>query len=1139
VVTADQVQILNPAPGTLLDIPAATVVVRFPVGANVQLRVNGRAVSNDQIGRTETDSGTNLVTQTWYGVSLAAGENQITVVAIDSEALLAAVEVAVRGAPIEMRIAPRGSSTPADGRSIATIQGELLDEAGNRSNWNAVVTLNASGGDFVGVDAAPDQPGFQVEAQQGRFTADLQAPLEANPVQVQAVTNGLEAFNQVQFVTPQRPSIATGVIDLRLGARGTNYYSSFRDFLPLDEDNSYGVDINAALFAMGNLGEWLFTGALNSERPLNEDCQGQSTLFRQSSGVCDSIYPIYGDDSSRDVMTPSLDSFFVRLERTSPYEGAGTDYFMWGDYGTQEFSQPSQLFTATNRELHGFKFNYNLGDLAITGLYGDNIDGFQRDILVPDGTSGYYFLSRRLLLPGSEVVFLEWEELNRPGTVIEAQRLYRGTDYQIDYDRGTLLFNDPIFRTEVDDLGQVLVSRIVANYQYESQAGNNNLFAGRFQYNLGRVLNQDSWVGATYLTENQDDRNYQLYGADTQIVLGDRGQLLAEFAHSQNNFALSGPISGSAYRVELDGAPTDWLAGRVYWRTTDPGFTNAATTTFVPGQTRYGAEADFSISEETSLWVGYDHEDNFGIAPRPLLNLADLLEPGISPTLGSRVDNSLTTYGLALSQRLGDSTLDFGWTHRDRTDRLDSEALNVASDQLNARLTTPVADNVTLTAQTDLTLSSESDPLYPTRTLFGLDWELMPGVDFEVNQIFYGENGFNDGGSLTTIGISGEYQPWQDATIRGRFTTIEGQQLGGAIGFEQGFTLAPGLYLDLGYEHVFNTFYGSTAAGVQFPQPYAVGTGASALGLTSGNSYSIGLAYTDNPDWQASARFEHSTSSQQGSNTVFTASALGRLTPALSALFNYQLASAANQRLGSLPTTSVLKLGLAYRDPNSDKLNALLSYEHRINPNTIPNNLLFGSSLNTSEHLFSAEAVYAPTWQWELYAKYAFRNSTTRIGLPEDVGGTFRSSNSLNLAQLRATYRFDYRWDVSTEARWVGGLNSYNELGYALELGYYPTPDFRVYAGYSGGANDNDFGVNRSASGFYLGVAAKINELFNGFGLQNVAPAQQQESGVVDPAIVTDMPEDSAEGSAPAVETTDPPAATGTDDGLPTPSTDP
>ena len=92
-------------------------------------------------------------------------------------------------------------------------------------------------------------------------------------------------------MTPQRSNLISGVVDVRLGARGTDFYDSYREFLPLDGDNSYEFDVEAAVFATGNVGEWLYTGAYNSDRSLNENCRGESSLFRGSSGDCDTIYP--------------------------------------------------------------------------------------------------------------------------------------------------------------------------------------------------------------------------------------------------------------------------------------------------------------------------------------------------------------------------------------------------------------------------------------------------------------------------------------------------------------------------------------------------------------------------------------------------------------------------------------------------------------------------------------------------------------------------------------------------------------------------------------------------------------------------------------------------------------------------------
>ncbi|MEM9148970.1 MAG: TonB-dependent receptor [Cyanobacteria bacterium P01_F01_bin.3] len=1083
-VDSSEVEFLSPEAGAFLDIPATSVVLRFPIGANIALLANSQVVDASLVGRTETDPATQLRTQTWYGVPLVSGENILEVISTETGDVLQSLPLSVRGKP-ERLVLLSPSSIPSDGRSTAAIRGQLVDAVGNISRWDSVATIQASDGRFLGADYDPDLPGYQVEIQRGEFVAELQSSLESHLVQIQAMANGFEAFSQVQFDTPQRPDLVSGVIDVRLGARGTDFYDSYREFLPVDGDNSYEFDIDAAVFATGNLGEWLYTGAYNSDRTLNENCRGETTLFRASTGGDCNTYATYGDDSYSDVVAPSLDSVYLRFERNSPTNETGIDYAMWGDFNTQEFATASQLFTATNRQLHGFKTNYNFGALALTGLYANNVEGFQRDTIAPDGTSGTYFTSQRDLVPGSENVYLEVEELERPGTVLERIQLARGLDYEIDYDRGSLDFNDPVMRTAVDDFGQLLVRRIVTTYQHED-GDDTDIWAGRAQYSLNRKQGQESWVGASYFAQDQGSRDFTLYGADTKIALGESAQITAEIAESTNNFDGTGDVSGSAYRLEVDGSFGSWLNGRAYVRSTDAGFANSATTSFVPGQTRYGTQLSSRLGRTTTVRAQFDHEDNFGTAPRVITDLSELLS-GLNTTPGTAVDNSLTTYSVGLSQRLGRANAEVDWIHRDRTDRLNSDT-NVSSDQLRTRLSTPIADKLTLVAQNELNLSSNVDPIYPSRTLVGLNWEAMPWLNVGVNQIFYGGGG-NSRGNATSIDVTGEHTFASDTTVRGRFSTVDGRQLGGTIGLEQGINLAPGLDLDLGYEKVFSTFGNETAASTQFSQPFATGDTASSLGLAGGESYSIGLSYTDNPDFQARTSFEH-RNNPRSSNTVFDISALGRITPSLTLLGDYRLSHAANQNITGLGTTSLLKLGMAYRNPDNDRFNALLRYEHRLNPNSVPTNSTLGASTETQEHVLSAEAIYAPNWRWELYGKYALRNSRTSINASDN---SFSSSSTAQLAQARATYRLAYRWDVVGEARWLGG-NGYNETGYSVEAGYYPLPDLRVSAGYSGGATDSDFGDNRDGGGFYIGATAKLSGLLNGFGTRPSAPYQQQES---------------------------------------------
>lgn len=210
----------------------------------------------------------------------------------------------------------------------------------------------------------------------------------------------------------------------------------------------------------------------------------------------------------------------------------------------------------------------------------------------------------------------------------------------------------------------------------------------------------------------------------------------------------------------------------------------------------------------------------------------------------------------------------------------------------------------------------------------------------------------------------------------------------------------------------------------------------------------------------------------------------------LTALVRYQQAGSSNQKLTGLGDTASLKVGLAYRDPNNDKFNALLRYEYRKNPATIPDTILLGSGTGSQDHTFALEAIYAPTWQWEFYAKYALGNSTSYLA--DDLVGT----STINLAQVRATYRLGYSWDVVGEARWIGQSN-YTETGFVVEAGYYLSPNLRLSAGYVfGKVDDRDFSATRSAGGAYLGFTVKINELFDGFGQQKPVARQQKESAL-------------------------------------------
>ncbi|MEM9136402.1 MAG: hypothetical protein AAGB01_03505 [Cyanobacteria bacterium P01_F01_bin.42] len=571
-------------------------------------------------------------------------------------------------------------------------------------------------------------------------------------------------------------------------------------------------------------------------------------------------------------------------------------------------------------------------------------------------------------------------------------------------------------------------------------------------------------------------------------------------------------VSGDAFRAEVSSTIVDGVKARGFYRTTDEGFSNNATTSFVPGQTRYGADVDAEVLKNTTLRLSYDQENNFGTAPEALDALEELIRPGVAPIPGTPQDNSLTTIRAGLLQKIGKASVGVDWVRRDRDDNITNTS--VLSDQLSTAVQVPVTDKLSLHAYNDLTLSSESDPLYPNRTTVGLDWQFHPDLALTFNNTYFSGGQF-DKDLITSLGLKGSHTFATDTTLHGELTMLSDQfnprGMGGRLGIDQDIRLGPGLDMDFSYEYVLSELF-TTAAGEQFLQPFAVGSGASALPLTSGHSFSAGIDYTDNPDLNLGARIEHRTN-DRGSNTVVTAKALGKINRDLTGLFSFQQASAANQTLSDLGVSRDIKLGLAFRNPNDDTFNGLLRYEFRQNPSLIPESLLVGRGTSSESHLLAAEGIYAPSWRWELYGKAGVRHSRTNL-----AQGLVADSTS-PIAQLRLTHRFSYRWDVAAEGRWIGQPSAgFDEFGVNVELGYYLNPNIRLSAGYAfGEINDRDLGNSRSSDGPYLGVTLKLdNNLFKDFGFQRPSIPQQQES-VIEQASTAD------DKATAAVESPEPP----------------
>ncbi|HSQ35472.1 MAG TPA: hypothetical protein VLQ89_05720, partial [Candidatus Binatia bacterium] len=86
---------------------------------------------------------------------------------------------------------------------------------------------------------------------------------------------------------------------------------------------------------------------------------------------------------------------------------------------------------------------------------------------ISDAGVGPYYLNESPILRGSETVMLVTKSAGNPDIEISHLPMVRNRDYYIDYDRGALIFNSPLFA--FDTLGNPVWVRV--SYQFESLAG--------------------------------------------------------------------------------------------------------------------------------------------------------------------------------------------------------------------------------------------------------------------------------------------------------------------------------------------------------------------------------------------------------------------------------------------------------------------------------------------------------------------------------------------------------------------------------------------------------------------------------------------------------------------------------------------
>jgi len=763
----------------------------------------------------------------------------------------------------------------------------------------------------------------------------------------------------------------------------------------------FSVDGRVAFYLRGKIkGEYIIKAIYDTakENPENK-------LF--SALDPDKYYPIYGDSSSLERVGESQDKLYIRIERHKSFIS----------YGSYETGFNATKFISYNRTLQGIKTYY----VAEQGHY--NIAAFgaitpqvtYRDEIRGDGTSGYYRLSHKDIIEGSDKVVIETRNKDEPDEVIETESLERDKDYFLYYSSGLIMFKEPVPSRDED--GNPIW--IVIDYEYMPEEDALEHYILGFRGELEPTDNLK--IGATYISDRDSPEANQVYGLDLAASLGADGksELSAEYAHSVNGADDVGKMDSSAFSAEVTTSLIPNLKLKGYYGEIGRDFHHPQKT-YDLGTQKYG------VSAEAQLIKG------LGITAERAY-------------LINRIEESSTisnTVGLAYEA--GKFIIKPEYTQEQY-----SHSVDPAKDKLTTKtgltLEAKLTDKFTATAgyETEL-IEQATEKTQVNTTRLGAKHQLDAKTEIFAEYNITAEADKQT--TATTVGVNRKLGETTDAYAK---YTIEGgvgeERSQASIGMNTPLLLTDELSANLALERQ---------------------TASDEEGQKDTTAYSGALEYLPlDKDLKSTLKYETRLAPDETKKMV-TFATVGKLSQSLSAIAKYEYGDTQNNATGGLTfLKSKAIFGLAYRPVDNDRLNVLTKYQLEQ-----LKDLTETPSTDTNTATASIEAIYELTPKLQLFGKYALRKK-------EETSTPPPITSIMDLVIAGTTYKLTKRLDLSGEYR-VMHLRQTEETrtGYAVEIGYYLTQQLKPILGYAWTAYDdlrfseNDYWVK----GLYLRLMYKF-----------------------------------------------------------------
>ncbi|MDH3431206.1 MAG: OmpA family protein [Gammaproteobacteria bacterium] len=1001
-------------------IPTTKISVQHGPRQSVKVYLNDRPVNSLSFDAMAMNSSRTVAVSRWKGVDLQDGDNEIRVVvsnADGSRAKSVKRNIYYSGPAIRGEFVEELSTLVADGKTRPIIAVRLFDRAGRRSRAGIVGGFrieapyrawwdveNARKNELVAI--GPREPTYRV-GNDGIAYLELEPTTQAGEV---SVSLRFEHQRQQELRAWLKPAARDWIL---VGfAEGTAGYNTLSDnidaAIAAGQEEGYVDEGRIAFFAKGSIkGEYLLTLAYDSARDRDDNRDRFATVIDPNAH-----YPLFADTSEQRFEAPSQRKLYVKLERQQFSA-------LFGDFNTGLSITDLSRY---ERRFNGLKSEYRGDNLGYTAFAAATNQSFHRDEIRGDGTSGLYRLSSAPIIGNSDSVRIEVRDRMDTGQVLNSTNLTRFLDYNLDTQRGTLFFKQPIPNRDLN-FNPVF---IVVEYESESNADEDIVAGGRGSI---RLADNQLEIGVTHVRDETTGAEADLTGVDMRWQMNAQTLLKAEYAETNSTVA-SVENSGTAQSISLEhnGERVDV---RAYIREVEDDFGMGYQSAADKGFRRLGVDVRSEISERLSL-------DG---------------EAGWQQNLETQDIRNLARAQLRYERESFAATL--GVTHaEDKFDDGEKRTSDLADIGVSQKL---FGGKLTLRAGTSTAIADDADNTdFTDRFVLGADYSVSKNVDLIAE--YEEADGAGIDATMTRLGIRAT--PWSRAqmnTYVSEEVTEFGPRLFANVGLVQGFQLNDRWTFDIGVDQS-NTLVGPDARPFDGDRELVSGSlNEDFLAAFVGAMYSAEA-------WSANSRIEHRNSDSEERTSLLMGwyrqpSAGHGLSAGLKILESANIS-------GNELTTADLKVGWAYRMANSewsflDRVD--LIYE---DANTS------GEALNTWRLInnFNANRRFSAATQMSL--QYAFKYVRSEFG-----GDGYTGYTDLLGFDLRRGIRGN--WDIGANASLYHSYESeIIDYGFGVDVGYKLRDNMWLTLGYNlTGFHDSDFSQARyTAQGPYLRISIKADQ---------------------------------------------------------------